>query len=94
MSCENTKIRVNIKNSLRLFFSKVRKMKIKNQIIPINENDSVKTEFPNLSKGFKGRHIIINRKNVTNFEKLKTLDISFTKKSELSSHKKICKNTK
>tara|TARA_B100000242_G_C42996954_1_gene463057 strand:- start:926 stop:1195 length:270 start_codon:yes stop_codon:yes gene_type:complete len=89
MSCENTKIRVNIKNSLRLFFSKVRKMKIKNQIIPINANDSVKTEFPNLSKGFKGRHIIINRKNVTRFEKLKTLDISFTKKSELRSHKKI-----
>ena len=69
-------------------------MKIKNQIIPINENDSVKTEFPNLSNGFKGIHIMINRKNDTNLEKLKTLDISFTKKSELSSHKKICKNTK
>ena len=89
MSCEKTKIRVNIKKSLRLFFSKVRKMKIKNQIIPINENDSVKTEFPYLCKGFKGRHIIMNRKNVTYLEKLKTLDISFTKKSELTNHKKI-----
>ena len=69
-------------------------MKIKNQIIPINENDSVKTEFPNLSKGFKGRHIIIHSKNVTYFERLKTLRYFFYKKSELNNHKKICKNTK
>ena len=62
--------------------------------MPIKENDSVRTEFPNLSEGFNGRHIITHCKNVTYFERLKTLDISFAKISELSSHKKICKKTK
>ena len=45
-------------------------------------------------KDSKGKHIIIHSKNVTYFERLKTLDISFTKKNALNNHKKICKNTK
>ena len=51
MSCEKTKIRVNIKKSLRLLFSKVRKMKIKNQIIPINEMIRLRPNFRIYVKG-------------------------------------------
>ena len=79
MSCVITKIKISIKYSFKISFWKVRKRKIRNQINPINENDSVRIAFPNWCKGFKGIHIINQKKIIKKFERLKTFDISFEK---------------